>query len=597
LSRDPITTVQTPVTAASRSLVIVADGLVKTMQLVDGVKRLTIGRADDVEVYIDEPSLSRRHAVLYLDNLAIEDFGSANGTFVRGRRLEPNVAETFALNEAIELGNVTIIVQQRSPTRPPRRLWGPDYFEARVDDECARGLRDPIHFGVVRVAARIDAIAVPEALGNLVRPGDVIGNLGMGEYAVLLLDTMPEQVEATAAQMLDAIKALGYAADVGIACYPRDGREAEQLIGAATPDDDDTSPSEEETEEVMAMPARVRSTRAPVVDPYTMQGLARLIERVAPRMISVLIVGETGSGKEVAAELIHRKSTRASQPFLKLNCAALSETLLESELFGHERGAFTGATQSKPGLLETADGGTVFLDEIGEMPLTMQAKLLRVLEERTLIRVGGTTTKKIDVRFIAATNRDLEAEVAGGRFREDLYYRLNGITLVVPPLRERVGEIAGLAKVLLEQIAERDGIDPPTVDPEALAALESYSWPGNVRELRNMLDRAALTAENGTIRIDDLPVTKMRTTMLGARNIPSTLQDLPTPRDLDVSEAVAPPSFVPRPLPDPRPRIQAALDQAGGNQTKAAQILGVSRKTLGNWLKRYNFPRPRADRS
>jgi DNA-binding NtrC family response regulator len=576
---DSTTRIQAPNIAASRTLVIVAEGLVKTLPLADGDGRLTIGRSEETDVAIDESSLSRRHAVLHIgDSLAIEDLGSANGTFVRGQRLAPGEAQAIALNEAIELGNVTLIVQQRTIAAPPRRLWGHDYFEARVDDECARGLRAPVHFGVIRVSAGVDEVAVPEALGNLLQPGDVIGSYGLGEYALLVLDALPDRVAAMAAQMRGAVGELGHVAQVGHACFPGDGREASRLIAAATPGGE-----------------RPPTNRDPVLDiqPTTMQGVYRLIERVAPGMISVLILGETGVGKEVTAELIHRKSPRADKPFLRLNCAALSETLLESELFGHERGAFTGAMTSKPGLLETADGGTVFLDEIGELPLSVQVKLLRVLEERMLMRVGGLTTKKVDVRFVAATNRDLEAEIERGRFREDLYYRLNGVTLLVPPLRDRVGEIAGIANVLLARIAERDGIEPPTLDPRALDLLKSYSWPGNVRELRNVLERAALTSGGDTIHVDHLPLGKMRSTMLGTtrrRSAPESHEPA-TPRELEVGD-----TFVPKPLPDPRPQIQAALDQARGNQTKAAQILGVSRRTLVNWLKRYNFPRPRVDK-
>jgi DNA-binding NtrC family response regulator len=582
---DATTTIQVPNTTSSRTLVVVADGLVKTWPLVDGESQVTIGRSEQLEFAIDEASLSRRHAVLHIgDTLMIEDLGSANGTYVRGVRLAPGESQVIALNEAIELGNVTLIVQQRTLARPPRRLWGHDYFAARVDDECARGLRAPVHFGVIRVVAGGGAMEVPEALGNLLQPGDVIGSHAPGDYELLMLDALPDRIAAVAAQMKAAVEELGHAAKVGTACFPGDGREAEQLIAAAGPE-----------------PSRRSEPRptVPDIQPTTMQGLYRLIERVAPGMISVLILGETGAGKEVTAEQIHRKSPRAARPFLRLNCAALSETLLESELFGHERGAFTGAMQTKPGLLEVADGGTVFLDEIGELPLSVQVKLLRVLEERTLLRVGGVAPKKIDVRFIAATNRDLEQEVEHGRFREDLYYRLNGVTLVVPPLRERVNEIAGLAEALLAQLAKRDELPaPPTIDPRALELLKGYSWPGNVRELRNVLERAALTSGGGTIHVDHLPISKMRSTMLGtrARPRPRPADDAPTPRDVDVRDLREPAEFVPRPLPDPRPQIQAALDQARGNQTKAAQILGVSRRTLVNWLRRYNFPRPRINR-
>src|SRR5205823_4677188 len=203
--------------------------------------------------------------------------------------------------------------------------------------------------------------------------------------------------------------------------------------------------------------------------------LRRLVERVAPGTISVLILGETGVGKEVLAETVHRESKRASKPFLKLNCAALSESLLESELFGHEKGSFTGALATKPGLLETADGGTVFLDEVGDLPLSMQVKLLRVLEERQVLRVGGLKPRPINVRFVSATNRDIEAEVGRGHYREDLFYRLNGVSLVIPPLRDRPEELEPLANEFIAASMRALGrSEGPALSPEALEVLRRY---------------------------------------------------------------------------------------------------------------------------
>ncbi|KYF75892.1 Fis family transcriptional regulator, partial [Sorangium cellulosum] len=229
-----------------------------------------------------------------------------------------------------------------------------------------------------------------------------------------------------------------------------------------------------------------------IVKDSAMRAVYELAERVARGPINILLLGETGVGKEVLAESIHRASPRAQRPLLRLSCVALSESLLESELFGHERGAFTGAVRAKPGLLETAEGGTVFLDEIGELPLSIQAKLLRVIEERKVMRVGGLTPTKIDVRFISATHRNLEAEVSRGAFRQDLYFRLNGVTLTIPPLRERPGEVAALAQLFAERTAKElfpseasAGTVP--ISPAALVGLQRHSWPGNIRELRNVI--------------------------------------------------------------------------------------------------------------
>jgi Nif-specific regulatory protein len=232
-----------------------------------------------------------------------------------------------------------------------------------------------------------------------------------------------------------------------------------------------------------------------------------LIARVAPQDTSVLILGETGAGKELVARALHRLSPRAAKPFIAINCAALTETLLESELFGHEKGAFTGAVAQKKGKLEMAEGGTVFLDEIAELAPQLQAKLLRVLQEREFERVGGTRTWKLDVRLVAATNRDLAAEVQRGGFRVDLYHRLNVVTLRVPPLRERSGDIPALAHYFLDRAALRCGRAIKGISPEAELCLLSYAWPGNVRELENAIERAVVLGDSEWIQPEDLPET------------------------------------------------------------------------------------------
>jgi DNA-binding NtrC family response regulator len=307
-----------------------------------------------------------------------------------------------------------------------------------------------------------------------------------------------------------------------------------------------------------------------------------VMQRVANATIGVLILGETGAGKEVMARALHAGSQRADKPFVPIHCAALSAALFESELFGHERGAFTSALVAKPGLLETADGGTVFFDEIGELPEAIQVKLLRVLEDRVVVRVGGTRPIKLDVRFVAATHRDLEAEVERGAFRADLYFRLTGVTLVVPPLRDRAGEIEELARGFCEDTAARLGRPAPAISPEALAALEGYSWPGNIRELRNMIERATVLCDGEVIEPDDLPLDKMAATLPPAR------------RGSAASARSAAPARPAR-IDDEaeKARIVAALAQCDGNQTRAAGVLGYSLRKLVYLMTRYELPRPR----
>ena len=298
-----------------------------------------------------------------------------------------------------------------------------------------------------------------------------------------------------------------------------------------------------------------------------------LAARIAQGPINVLILGETGSGKEVLAQAIHRQSPRAREPFVVLDCAALPEAIAESELFGHEKGAFTGATVAKEGLFEAAHKGTIFLDEIGELPLQLQMKLLRVLEDGRVRRVGATASSPVDVRVVAATNRDLAAEVAKGTFRQDLYFRLNGITLTLPPLRARKEEIGELARLFARRTAKVMGTAAPEISPQALAALEAHRGPGNVRELRNVVERAVVLAGGAPLGPEHLMIEPPRPAAAEAAGEASTLRS-----DLDARE---------------RERIESALRECGGNQTKAAELLGMPRRTLVKRLGEYGLTRPR----
>jgi DNA-binding NtrC family response regulator len=327
-----------------------------------------------------------------------------------------------------------------------------------------------------------------------------------------------------------------------------------------------------------------------------MQRLRALAERVAVGDISVLILGETGVGKEVLADFVHGKSRRAARPLVKLNCAALPEHLLESELFGHERGAFTGAVATKPGLLEQADGGSVFLDEIGELPLATQAKLLRVIEQREILRVGGLAPRAIDVRFLAATHRDLPAAIAAGRFREDLYFRIAGVVLQIPPLRDRPDEILALAERFARAAAQALGRETPALTPEAEQRLRSYPWPGNVRELRNAIERATLLSD-GAIGVEQLPGD--RTARPWAAVAPGAVGTAGTVGAVGAVGAAEPAGLGEvRVRADAleRQAIEGALERAGGNQTEAARQLGISRRTLTNKLNLHGFDRPRKRR-
>ena len=303
-----------------------------------------------------------------------------------------------------------------------------------------------------------------------------------------------------------------------------------------------------------------------VAEAPEMRAALRLATQVAATDATVLILGESGTGKELIARAIHEGSARRGGPFVKVDCAALPEGLLESELFGHEKGAFTDAAAEKPGRFELAHGGTLFLDEVGELPQSLQAKLLRVLQERAFERVGGTRTISVDVRILAATNRDLAKALKGGQFREDLYYRLNVVPILVPPLRRRPEDILPLAAHFLQRFGARYGKVVPGLSPEAAALLRRYSWPGNVRELEHAIERAVILWERGVIGPEELAVDLMA---VASDGLPD--QELMTLEELE------------------REYIRRVLRRVRGHKSRAARILGINRKTLLEKRKRYGL--------
>jgi DNA-binding NtrC family response regulator len=314
-----------------------------------------------------------------------------------------------------------------------------------------------------------------------------------------------------------------------------------------------------------------------------MKEAVRLVERVAPSDASVLITGESGTGKELIAQAIHRLSNRADGSFIDINCAAFQESLLESELFGYEAGAFSGAKGRKLGLIELADGGTLFLDEVTELPAQLQAKLLRAIETRTFFRVGGVRKVEVNVRIVAATNRNLDSVVADGSFRSDLLYRINGFQIDLAPLRERSEDIEPLAHYLLNYVG---GTNKPELDPQALEALRSYSWPGNVRQLKNCLERAVILSNNGRITVNELPPEVARPTPF----IPMAQATAQPGGAPDYSSNAA--NASPASLRDvERQQILAALEQTGWHRGKTAEILGISSSTLYRRLRDYNLER------
>jgi DNA-binding NtrC family response regulator len=543
-------------------LVVISDDAVATHAIPDA-GRLAIGRSEESDIVVDDPEISREHAVLHVgDPITIEDLGSANGTFVRGERITPHQRIPIETGQVIDVGTTMLLVQpRRREVKRSRTLETHAVLELELRAACERsrgGGRATFTLMRVSIDPSAGTEGVREALTSAVRSSDIIASYAPGEYEILLLETSRSRVDRLATEVSSRLAAADVSARIGVATFPGDGNTPDALISAVSVD--------------LHGSKGAKRPELVVVD-QAMKDLFRMIDRIAHGTISVLLLGETGAGKEVIAEQIHERSPRSTRPFVRFNCAALSETVLESELFGHEKGAFTGADQAKVGLLESADGGSVFLDEIGDLSQGMQAKLLRALEQREILPVGGVRPRPIDVRFISATNRDLELDVEGGHFRQDLYYRLNGVTVRIPPLRERPSEIEPLADLFVERSSEAIGLEePPVLTDRTVELLTAYAWPGNIRELRNVIERAVLLSDSHEILPEHLPLDKLAATWAARRPVS-------------------------RPAAGEREkRVLEALDACAGNQTRAAEVLGISRRTLTKWLDRFDLPRPRKPR-
>jgi two-component system, NtrC family, response regulator AtoC len=330
------------------------------------------------------------------------------------------------------------------------------------------------------------------------------------------------------------------------------------------------------------VPPEGRPRTSIVGDSAQVQEIFKIIDKVADSPSTVLITGESGTGKELIATALHDGSSRKDKPLIKISCAAIPKDLMESELFGYERGAFTGAVTSKPGRFELADGGTLFLDEIGEVPIEMQVKLLRVLQESEFERVGGIKTTRVDVRLIAATNRDLEAEVEAGRFRKDLFYRLNVVPLHLPPLRDRRTDVPSLARHFIEKYNKRLNKKIEGIADDALVMLQAYPWPGNIRELENMMERVLLFADGPRIEVKDLPE-PVRTSLHSAV---AQMTDAAAPM---VGETPLKDFLKAKQAEIEKAFIVQALAKTEGNVTRAAKLLGISRKSLQTKMKEFGL--------
>ena len=529
-----------------------------------------IGRSLDAMIRINDPGVSRLHALLSLaEPMTISDLGSSNGTFLAGERLAPRQAREISCNEVFLVGSCALVLRPSGlPSIAAQRFTTlDDLHRSRASQARAPGSA-PQGWIILRIhAARSADRVLIEAI-----VADLLAELLLSPADWLMRMTDHDVAVGVAASSAADVDALERAAQARLASWGLGGQIACAFVGdLATAGGIDAARDFLQGHAVVAT-----RDRGPVVlRGPAMQAIYQTLKRIAPARVSLLILGETGVGKDLVASVVHEMSPRAARPFVRLNCASLPEHLIESQLFGHERGAFTGAIAAATGLLEAADGGTIFLDEIGELAPALQPKLLRAIESSEIVRVGGVRPRPIDVRFVAATNRDLAADVEAGRFRRDLFHRLNCVTVTVPTLRERRDEIGPLARRFLVSACARFDLAPAHLSDASLAALEAHGWPGNVRELRNVIERAALVADGPSIEPSDLHLAPAPDA--GAER--TTEKGLPTTR-----AGIA---------PSERARIEEALQRCGGNQSRAAKLLDIPRRTLVRRISKLGLTRPR----
>jgi two-component system, NtrC family, response regulator AtoC len=528
----------------------------------DKGKSLVVGRAAPSDVEISDLGLSRQHARFTWDDagLWVEDLDSTNGTKKNGKKIKKT---SIGPGDEIAVGPVMVSVHVMSSIDDELRGFdGHDRFVAGLVDELtrARTFARPLALLLVKSTAHVSKWAA--RLRVRLRPVDRVGLYGPQAVLVSLPEATPDLLHALVGELSGGEPTLACNAVM----FPADGGSVDELIAAVLSGRADRRSQPIDTSGIIVKNTAMREVMATV-------------KRLAASTIGVLIHGETGSGKEVIAQAIHDGGSRKKAPLRAINCAAIPQTLLESVLFGHEQGAFTGADKATGGIFEQANNGTVFLDEIGELAPSAQAALLRVLETKRVMRVGGHKEIEVDVRVIAATHRDLEAMVEAGRFRQDLLYRLNTMTLRIPPLRERVDEIKPLAERFLREASQKAGSGVKTIDAKALEALEAYSWPGNVRELRNVIERAVVLAEGKSIQLADL-TEKVR----GGSRAKTELDSMPPP-----GEEAGSADYRERVRKFETELILRALHKANGNQTEAAKALNLPLRTLVHKIQTYGI--------
>ncbi len=582
---------------------------------------LIIGRGSEGGVILTDALVSRRHAQILVgpDGLQLTDLGSRHGTLVNGERL--TAVHALRSGDVVTVGGTLIVVQR--PLRPASaapHLLDLALFTRKLDEEAERAAyyQRELVLAVLRAATPFDGPRAAAILDSRLRVMDSAALLDEHHIALLLPELDADSAALVAQELGPAIAPAGKRLACGISSSPGDGLDGDTLLASARAAADTASPGSVLQAREAVLQLEAGPHRIVVADPGMVQ-LYDLARRLARSDMPILIQGETGAGKELAAAAIHAFSPRSRGPFVSINGAAIPEALAESELFGHARGAFSGAMSAKPGQFEAASGGTLFLDEIGELPLAIQAKLLRVLENGEITRLGEVKPRTIDVRVVAASNRDLENAVAEGGFRRDLYFRLGAARLELPPLRDRPRDIAVLAPVLLAATCARLGRGPLALSITATQALFLHDWPGNVRELRNALDYAAAAAPDAAYEIESWhlpaplaqvarqvgdgalgPVFGSRRASAASPTSPRSVIDT-LRASAEAEQAPAAPATAPqgppsgmRPIAEEireleRARMIDALRATGGVQNRAAERIGMPGRTFATKLKRYRI--------
>ena len=531
----------------------------------DGV--LQIGRSREADVQINSEAVSRNHAKIVIagGRAQIEDLGSHNGTLVNGERIAGTVELTSG--DVVAIADTLLIL--RTTARLSADTIDVEQMTRRIDQEIARATEydRPFSVVVIRTVGARSRSAAAAALAAL-RPMDVICLQGANVIALL-----PElDAHAGQAHGLALLAALGPDVHGGLASYPADGCDTATLLTAARSSMAMAQTGQLVTASSASIEHEIAGASVIVAD-AAMLKLYDLIRRLARSDLTVLVTGETGSGKENAAAAVHAWSPRSAGPFVSLNCAALPESLAESELFGYERGAFSDAKTAKPGLMERAHGGTLFLDEVGDLSPALQAKLLRALELKRITRLGDVREREVDVRIVAATNIDLDAAVSQGKFRQDLLFRLSAATVAIPPLRHRRQEIPLLARMFVQLESQRLGRLGLQLSESTLAELARYDFPGNVRELKNAIDFAVATTEGPLIQPWDLPA-RVIGRKAGEDPVATERKFRPINDELRELE---------------RRRIVEALEVHDGVQTHAAAAIGMPLRTFTFRMRQYGI--------